>query len=179
MKAIIYSCQWHDYSYVFWLYAELVYGGLYLGTVLPMSSINVRHSASLFMFLPWRQRHCIKFFSHYFSFPLSLSFHHCSILIHPPPMLYNVFLPLLQFYPVSIVPPLLHTHSPIYHPCYIKFFSQYFSFPLSVSFHHCSIRIKVPSTFCNINNWQLSLSKTFKSSPAPIICGIQKKNRTI
>ena len=47
----------------------------------------------------------------------------------------------LQLSPVSIIPPLLHTHSFIYHPCYIMFFSQYFSFPLSVSFHHCSILI--------------------------------------
>ena len=56
--------------------------------------------------------------------------------IHPPPTLYNIFLPALQFSPVSIIPPLLHTHSFIYHPRCIMFFSQYFSFPLSVSFHH-------------------------------------------
>jgi hypothetical protein len=31
--------------------------------------------------------------------------------IHLPPTLYNVFLPVLQFSPVSIIPPLLHTHS--------------------------------------------------------------------
>ena len=59
--------------------------------------------------------------------------------IHLPPTLYKVFLPELQFSPVSIIPPLLHTHSFIYHPRCIMFFSQYFSFPLSVSFHHCSI----------------------------------------
>ena len=59
--------------------------------------------------------------------------------IHLPPTLYNVFLPVLQFSPVSIIPPLFHTHSSIYHPHCITFFSQYFSFPLSVSFHHCSI----------------------------------------
>ena len=61
--------------------------------------------------------------------------------IHLPPTLYNVFLPVLQFSPVSIIPPLLHTHSSIYHPRCIMFFSQYFSFPLSVSFHHCYILI--------------------------------------
>ena len=65
--------------------------------------------------------------------------------IHLPPTLYNVFLPVLQFSPVSIIPPLPHTHPSIYHPHYIMFFSQYFSFPLSVSFHHCSILIH-PST---------------------------------
>jgi len=120
---------------------------------------------------------CIMFFSQYFRFPLSVPFHHCSILIHSstthtvlcfspstsvfpcqyhstiapyssmhlPPTLYNVFLPVLQFSPVSTIPPLLHTHPFFYHPRCIMFFSQYFSFPLSVSFHHCSILIH-PST---------------------------------
>ena len=32
--------------------------------------------------------------------------------IRLPPTLYNVFLPVLQFSPVSIIPPLLHTHLP-------------------------------------------------------------------
>jgi len=66
--------------------------------------------------------------------------------IHLPPTLYNVFLPILQFSPASIIPPLLHTHSFIYHPRCIMFFSQYFSFPLSVSFHHCSILIHSSNT---------------------------------
>jgi len=88
---------------------------------------------------------CIMFFSQHFSFPPSVSFHHCSILIHLPPTLYNVFLPVLQFSPVSIIPPLLHTHPFIYHPC-CMFFYQYFSFPLSVSFHHCSIIIHSSTT---------------------------------
>jgi len=66
--------------------------------------------------------------------------------IHLPPTLYNVFLPVLQFFPVSIIPPLLHTHSFIYHSRCIMFFSQYFSFPLSVSFHHCSILIHSSNT---------------------------------
>ena len=66
--------------------------------------------------------------------------------IHLPPTLCNVFFPVLQFSPVSIIPPLLHTHSFIYHPRCIMFFSQYFSFPLSVSFHHCSIHIHSSAT---------------------------------
>ena len=66
--------------------------------------------------------------------------------IHVPPTLYNVFLPVLQFSPVSIIPPLLHTHSFIYHPHCIMFFSQYFSFPLTLSFHHCSILIHSSTT---------------------------------
>ena len=66
--------------------------------------------------------------------------------IHLPPTLYNVFLPALQSSPVSIIPPLLHTHPFIYHPHCIMFFSQHFSFPLSVSFHHCSILIHSSTT---------------------------------
>ena len=54
--------------------------------------------------------------------------------IHLPPTLYNVFLPVLQFSPVSIIPPLLHTHSLIYHPRCIMFFSQHFSFPCQYHF---------------------------------------------
>ena len=42
---------------------------------------------------------------------------------------YNRFsFPVLQFSPVSIIPPMLHTHSFTYHPHYM-FLSQYFSFP--------------------------------------------------
>ena len=84
----------------------------------------------------------IMFLSQYFSFPLSVPFHQCSIpihsptthtilcfspstsvfpcqyhstnapypFIHLPPTLYNVSLPVLQFSPVSTIPPLLHTH---------------------------------------------------------------------
>ena len=43
--------------------------------------------------------------------------------------------------PVSTIPPMLHTHSFTYHPRYVIFLSQDFSFPLSVSFHQCSIPI--------------------------------------
>jgi len=89
---------------------------------------------------------CIMFFSQYFSFSLSESFHHCSIFIHLLPTLYNVFLSVLQFSPVNIIPALLHTHSFTYYPRCIMFFSQYFSFPLSVSFQHCSILIHSPTT---------------------------------
>ena len=64
----------------------------------------------------------------------------------PPHTLHDVFLPVLQFSYVSIIPPLLHTHSSIYHPRCIMFFSQYFTFPLSVSFHHCSILIHSSTT---------------------------------
>src|SRR5215468_2493056 len=121
-------------------------------------------------------RRCIMFFSQYFSFPCQ--YHSTNApysFIHPPLTLYNVFLPLLQFPPVSIIPLMLHTHSSIHHRRCIMFFSQYFSFPcqyhstnapysfihppltlynvflpllqfpLSVSLHQCSILIH-PST---------------------------------
>ena len=41
----------------------------------------------------------------------------------------KVPLPGFQVSPVSIIPPLLHTHPFIYHPRCIMFFSQHFSFP--------------------------------------------------
>jgi hypothetical protein len=53
----------------------------------------------------------------------------------------QISLPVLQFSPVSIIPPMLHTHSFTYHPRYIMFLSQYFSFLLSVPFHQCSILV--------------------------------------
>ena len=99
--------------------------------------------------------HSILFFSQYFSFPLSVSFHYCSILIHSYTT-YAVycFLPVLQFSPVSIIPPLLHTHSSIYNPHCIMFFSQYFSFPLSVPFHHRSIATHPTTTHDgNFGKW--------------------------
>jgi hypothetical protein len=61
--------------------------------------------------------------------------------IHLPPTVCNVFLPVLQYSPVSTIPPLLHTHPSIYHPRCIMFFSLYFYFSLTVSFHHCSMLI--------------------------------------
>jgi hypothetical protein len=54
---------------------------------------------------------CIMFLSQYFSFPCQ--YHSTNApysYIHLPPTLYNVSLPVLQFSPVSITPPMLHTH---------------------------------------------------------------------
>jgi hypothetical protein len=72
--------------------------------------------------------------------------------IHLPPTLYNVFVPVLQFSPVSIIPPIFHTHSYIYHQRCIMLLSQYFSFPLSVSFHQCSILMSLISHLLSLNN---------------------------
>jgi len=117
-------------------------------------------------------RRCVMFFSQYFRFTLSVSFHQCSILIHSSHTDdIWCFSPSTSVSPVSIIPPILHTYSFIYHRRYMRFFSQYFSFhcqylstnapysfihlpptlyevflpvlqfPLSVSFHQCSILI--------------------------------------
>ena len=91
--------------------------------------------------------HYIMFLSQYFSFPCQ--YHSTNApypSIHLPPTLYNVTLPVLQFSPVSTIPPMLHTHSFTYHPHYIMFLSQNFSFPLSVPFHQRSIPIHSPTT---------------------------------
>jgi hypothetical protein len=65
----------------------------------------------------------------YFAFPCQ--YHSTNApysVIHLPPTLYNVSLPVLQFSPVSIIPPMPHTHSYIYHQRCIMFLSHYFSF---------------------------------------------------
>ena len=89
----------------------------------------------------------IMFLSQHFIFPLSVSSTNAPYpFIHLPPTLYNVSLPVLQFSPVSTIPPSLHTHSFTYHPRYIMFLSQYFSFPLSVPFHQRSTAIHSHTT---------------------------------
>ena len=50
--------------------------------------------------------------------------------------------------PVTTIPPILHTHSFTYHPHYIMFLSQNFSFPLSVPFHPF---IHLPPTLYNVS----------------------------
>jgi len=63
-------------------------------------------------------------------FPLSVSFHQCSILIHSSTTeVVKMFSPSTPVSPVSIIPPMLHTHSFIYHRGCIMFSSRYSSFP--------------------------------------------------
>jgi len=64
------------------------------------------------------QWHWYRFFSKNFSFSLSVSFHQCSALIHLPlricgdaVALVQIFLQELQYFPVSIIPPMLHIDS--------------------------------------------------------------------
>ena len=79
---------------------------------------------------------------------------HVTFVVDEVPRWQN-FLPVLQFSPVSIIPPLLHTHSFIYHPRCIMFFSQHFSFPCQ---YHSSIAphsaVQVWLTLHDPSNWQ-------------------------
>jgi hypothetical protein len=115
--------------------------------ILPFPLSALFHHCSIFIHSFIYHTRCIMFLFQYFSLPCQ---YHSTIapysFIHLPHMLYNVPLPVLQFFPVSIIPPLLHTHSFIYHTRCIMFLSQYFSFSLSVSFHHCSILIHLSTT---------------------------------
>jgi len=71
--------------------------------------------------------------------------------------MYNIFLPVLQVSPVSIIQPLLHTHSSNYHALCIIFSTSTSIFPLSVSCHHCSIHIH-PHTTHNVWSFYPSTS---------------------
>ena len=62
------------------------------------------------------------------------------------PLSVQYFSPSTSVSPVSIIPAMLHTHSFIYPRSRIIFFSQYFSFPLSVSFHQFSKLIHLSLT---------------------------------
>ena len=93
-------------------------------SVSPVSIIPPMFHTHSFIY-HWR---CIMFFSQYFNFPCqyhstnapySFIYHRRSI----------VFFSSTSLSPVSIIPPILHTHPFIYHQCCIMFFSQYFSFP--------------------------------------------------
>jgi len=111
-----------------------------------------------------------------FQFPLSVSFHQCSILIHSSTTeVVKSFSPSTSVSPVSIISSMLHTHSFNYHrgcmffsrhssfPCqYLATNAPYsfihlpptlyngflpvLQFPLSVSFHQCSILIHSSTT---------------------------------
>jgi hypothetical protein len=84
----------------------------------------------------------IKFFSQYFCFLCQdYSTFALYTFVRLPHILNRIFLPVLHISPDNIIPPMLHTHSSIYNTCFIGFFSQCFSFRLSVSFHHCSTPI--------------------------------------
>ena len=73
------------------------------------------------------------FFSKHFSF--SCQYHSNNTpysFIHLTPTLYNVFLPVLPFFPVSFSLPMLHTYSFIYHSRCVIFFSQFSVLPYQI-----------------------------------------------
>jgi len=85
---------------------------------------------------------CITFFSEYFSFPCQYHSTNAQYsFIHLPPNLHNVFSASPSGSSVSIILPMLHTHSFIYPQTLHKVFLPLLQFPLSVSFHQCSILI--------------------------------------
>ena len=114
-------------------------------------------------------RRCIKFFSQYFSSPCQ--YHSPSApysFIYLPPTLYKLFLPVLQISLGNIIPPMLHTHSFIYHPRCIKFFSQYFSF--SCQYHSPNAPypfIHLPPTLYNVFSQYFSFPCQYHSTDAP------------
>jgi hypothetical protein len=82
----------------------------------------------------------------------------------------QVYLPVLRFSLVSVITPMLHTHSFIYHRRCTMFFSQYFRFPLSVSFHQCSILIHTSTTEATKSKrwsrpWITHLNSTLYAQP--------------
>jgi len=85
-------------------------------------------------------------------FPLSVSFPQCSKRIYSSTTdaVYS-FSPSTSVSPVSIIPPMLHTHSCIYHPRCIMFSSQNFSFPCQYHSKNAPYSfIHLPSTLCNV-----------------------------
>ena len=142
----VFPCQYHSTS--------APYTFIHLPPTLYNVSLPALQFSPVTAIPPMFHTHSFTYHPHYIMFLSSTSVFPCQYhstnapypFIHLPPTLYNVSLPVLQFSPVSIIPPMLHTHSFTYHSHYIMFLSQYFSFSLSVPFHHCSIPIHSPTT---------------------------------
>ena len=92
--------------------------------------------------------------SQHFSFPCQ---NHSTIaphsFIHLPPTLYNVFLPVFQFSPVSIIPPLLNPHSFISPTLYNVFLPA-----LQFSEGSAAILTASNHTWLSVSQWPLWLS---------------------
>ena len=70
--------------------------------------------------------------------------------------------------PVSIIPPMLHTHSFIYHRHSIMFFSQYLSFPCQCHLTNAPYSfIHLPPTLYNVFSQYLSFPCQYNSANAP------------
>ena len=139
-----FPCQYHStnapYSFIHLPPRCIIFFSQYFSFPCQYNSPNAPYS---FIHLPPTQYNV---FLPVLQLPLSVSFHQCSILIHSSTTtLYNIFLPVPQFPPISIIPPMPHTHSFTYSRHSIMFFSQYHSFHLSVSFHQYPILIHSPT----------------------------------
>ena len=70
--------------------------------------------------------------------------------------------------PVSIIPPMLHTHSFTYHPHYIMFLSQYISFPCQYHSTNAPYTfIPLPPTLYNVSLPVLQFSPVSITPPMP------------
>jgi len=177
-----FPCQYHSTNalYSFIQLPPTLYDVFLPVLQLPLS-VSFRQCSILIHSFIYHPR-SIRFFSQYFSFPCQ--YHSTNALysfIQLPPTLYDVFLPVLQF-PLSVsfhqCSIFIHSFIPLifYHRHCIMFFSQYFSFPcqyhstnnpytlnhlpltlyyvflpvlqfpLLVSFHQCSVLIHSSTT---------------------------------
>ena len=97
-------------------------------------------------------------------FPILVSFHQCSIRIHST-AIHTVcyFSPSTSFSLLSIIPPMLHSHSFDCHTHCIIFFSQHFVFPCQ---YHST---NSPYSFIHLPPTLYSFLSQFFFSPASII----------
>jgi len=100
----------------------------------------------------WRTKwHSYTFLSQDFSSPLPCQYHSNNVpqvFIHLPPTLYSVSLPVLQF-PLSVS---FHQCSILIHSSTLyNVFSPVLQVPLPVSRHQCSIFIHLPPTVYNLS----------------------------
>jgi hypothetical protein len=72
------------------------------------------------------------------------------------------FSPITSVFPVSIIPPMLHTHSYICHQRCIMFLSQYFSFPCQ--YRSTNAPYSYLSTCCSYQNDKSQSLETFQTA---------------
>jgi len=108
----------------------------------------------------------IMFHSQCFSFPCQ--YHSTNVpypFFHILLTLYNVSLPVLQFSPVSIIPPMLQTHLFTYRLYNVSL--PVLHFPLSVTFHQFSIPIFSPTAYIMFLSQYFSFPCQYHSTNDP------------
>jgi len=102
-------------------------------------------------------------------FPLSVSFHQSSILIHSPTtQAAKCFSPSTSVSPVSIIPPMLHTHSSIYHQSCIMFSPSTSVSPVSTIPPMLHTHLFIYHPRCIMFSWQqFSFPCQYHSTIAP------------